>query len=68
MMLPLLLTDTANTAELVLNFDPTQMFVYANVITTSMMPVVYIGAGFSLGFAIIYALKNAFGGAGGVRI
>ena len=30
------------------------------------MPLVYISAGFSLGFTIIYALKNAF--SGGVRL
>lgn len=49
-------------AVLELNFDPAQMFTYTNVITNSMMPLVYISAGFSLGFTIIYSLKNAFGG------
>ena len=49
-----------------LNFDPSQMFSYTNVITSSMMPLVYISAGFALGFTIIYALKNAF--SGGVRL
>lgn len=62
--LPLLLTDGAATLEL--NFDPSQMFSYTNVITNSMMPLVYISAGFALGFTIIYALKNAF--SGGVRL
>lgn len=61
--LPALLTTTAT---LELNFDPGQMFEYTNVITGSMMPLVYISAGFSLGFTIIYALKNAF--SGGVRL
>ena len=35
-----------------LNFDPTQMFEYTNVITNSLMPLVYISAGFALGFSI----------------
>ncbi len=52
--------------QLELNFDPSQMFTYTNVITNSMMPLVYISAGFSLGFTIIYALKSAF--AGGTRL
>lgn len=45
-----------------LNFDPSQMFSYTNVITNSLMPLVYISAGFALGFSIIYMLKNAFTG------
>ena len=49
-------------ATLELNFDPTQLFQYTNVITGSMMPLVYISVGFALGFTIIYALKNAFSG------
>lgn len=49
-----------------LNFNPSEMFSYTNVITNSMMPLVYISAGFALGFTIIYALKNAF--SGGVRL
>lgn len=60
----MLLTDTAATLQL--NFDPSKMFEYTNVITSSMMPLVYISAGFALGFTIIYALKNAF--SGGVRL
>lgn len=60
---PTLLTGSAT---LELNFDPSQMFAYTNVITGSMMPLVYISAGFALGFTIIYALKNAF--SGGVRL
>jgi hypothetical protein len=56
----------AETTTLVLDFDPSQMFSYTNVITSSMMPLVYISAGFALGFTIIYALKNAF--SGGVRL
>ena len=58
--------ESAGAANLQLNFDPSQMFNYTNVITGSMMPLVYISAGFSLGFTIIYALKNAF--SGGVRL
>lgn len=49
-------------AGLALNFDPTQMFEYTNVITNSLMPLVYISAGFALGFSIIYMLKSAFSG------
>lgn len=64
MLTPMLLTSEAVALEL--NFDPSQMFSYTNVITTSMMPLVYISAGFALGFTIIYALKNAF--SGGVRL
>ena len=45
-----------------LQFDATQMFTYTNVITNSLMPIVYISAGFALGFSIIYMLKNAFSG------
>ena len=56
----------AEGATLALNFDPSKMFEYTNVITSSMMPLVYISAGFALGFTIIYALKNAF--SGGVRL
>ena len=51
----------SSTTTFDLDFDPTQMFTYANVITNSMMPLVYITAGFGLGFTIIYSLKNAFG-------
>ena len=54
--------ESAGAATLQLNFDPSQMFNYTNVITGSMMPLVYISAGFT----IIYALKNAF--SGGVRL
>lgn len=62
-ILPVLLDSTASaeTPALTLNFDATELFSYANVITTSLMPVVYISAGFALGFSIIYMLKNAFG-------
>ncbi len=60
------LASSAGSAGLTLNFDPSKMFEYTNVITTSMMPLVYISAGFALGFTIIYALKNAF--SGGVRL
>lgn len=60
------LTALTEAIQLELNFDPSQMFTYTNVITNSMMPLVYISAGFSLGFTIIYALKSAF--AGGTRL
>ncbi|MBQ7776407.1 MAG: hypothetical protein IJ379_10865 [Lachnospiraceae bacterium] len=64
--LALMAAYLTETVQLELNFDPAQMFTYTNVITNSMMPLVYISAGFSLGFTIIYALKNAF--AGGARL
>lgn len=50
--------ETSSTIHI--NFDPTQMFTYSNVIIDCMMPVVYITAGLSLGFTVIYALKSAF--------
>ena len=53
---------TSESGTLALNFDPTQMFEYTNVITNSLMPLVYISAGFALGFSIIYMLKSAFSG------
>lgn len=53
---------SGSTPTLDLNFDPAQMFSYTNVITNSLMPLVYISAGFALGFSIIYMLKNAFSG------
>ena len=62
----IMVAESAGAATLKLNFDPSQMFNYTNVITESMMPLVYISAGFALGFTIIYALKNAF--SGGVRL
>lgn len=43
-----------------INFEPSQMFTYSNVIIDCLMPVVYITAGLSLGFTVIYALKSAF--------
>ena len=43
-----------------ISFDPSQMFTYSNVIISCLMPVVYITAGLSLGFTVIYALKSAF--------
>lgn len=58
----LLTTTEAAAPTLDLNFDPSQMFSYTNVITNSLMPLVYISAGFALGFSIIYMLKNAFTG------
>ena len=50
-----ILREGVSQAVLELNFDPGQMFTYTNVITNSMMPLVYISAGFSLGFTIIYS-------------
>ena len=61
-----MVAESVGATTLKLNFDPGQMFAYTNVITESMMPLVYISAGFALGFTIIYALKNAF--SGGIRL
>ena len=40
--------ESAGAATLQLNFDPSQMFNYTNVITGSMMPLVYISAALAL--------------------
>lgn len=56
------LLSSGSSPALELDFDPTQMFTYTNTITNSLMPIVYISAGFALGFSIIYMLKNAFSG------
>ena len=61
-LVPALLTGSASTTTLDLNFEPSQMFQYTNSITGALMPIVYISAGFALGFSIIYMLKNAFTG------
>lgn len=58
------MTGASNTwAEgtgITIDFQPDQMFTYSNVIISCLMPVVYITAGLSLGFTVIYALKSAF--------
>lgn len=53
-------TPVPSTDSITINFEPSQMFTYSNVIISCLMPVVYITAGLSLGFTIIYALKGAF--------
>lgn len=56
-------SDSGSTATgIAINFEPSQMFTYSNVIISCLMPVVYITAGLSLGFTVIYALKSAFSG------
>lgn len=59
-VVPFVVGSTSSAPTLDLDFDPTEMFTYTNTITNSLMPIVYISAGFALGFAIIYMLKNAF--------
>lgn len=54
--------ETPTEYELVLDFEPSQMFVYTNSITNALMPIVYITCGFALGFSIVYMLKNSFSG------
>ena len=44
----LMVADSVGAATLQLNFDPSQMFNYTNVITGSMMPLVYISGGVRL--------------------
>lgn len=46
--------------ELVLNFDMTQLFQWAQMIIDVMMPIIYITLGIALGFMVIRALKSAF--------
>lgn len=50
----------AESTGLQLNFDTSQLFTWTQVITDSMMPMIYIVCGLSLGFIIIRALKSAF--------
>ena len=57
---PIMREGETSSSTIHINFDPTQMFTYSNVIIDCMMPVVYITAGLSLGFTVIYALKSAF--------
>lgn len=61
-LVPVLLSGEVTPTTLDLNFEPSQMFQYTNSITGALMPIVYISAGFALGFSIIYMLKNAFTG------
>lgn len=56
------ITVLTSAPTLELNFDAAEMFTYTNVITGSLMPIVYISAGFGLGFSIINMLKSAFTG------
>jgi len=49
-------------SSLALNFDPTEMFAWAQMILDIMLPVLYITLGVSLAFIIIRALKSAFSG------
>ena len=55
-----LASDSGESTGIAINFEPSQMFTYSNVIISCLMPVVYITAGLSLGFTVIYALKSAF--------
>ena len=48
--------------SLQLNFDPAEMFTWAQMILDIMLPVLYITLGVSLAFIIIRALKSAFSG------
>ncbi len=45
---------------LVLDFNVSEMFVWAQAILSAMMPVVYVSMGVGLGFLIVRALKSAF--------
>lgn len=48
--------------QLSIDFDVTQMFSWAQVIISSLMPVVYVVMGLGLGFLIVNNLKRAFMG------
>lgn len=52
--------EEAGSTGISIDFNPSEMFTYSNVIISCLMPVVYITAGLSLGFTVIYALKSAF--------
>lgn len=43
-----------------MNFKPTEMFKWAQMVLDMMMPVLYITLGVSLAFIVIRALKSAF--------
>ena len=51
---------TSETPTLVIEFDTSQMFAWAQTIITAMMPVLYIIMGVGLGFIVIRAFKSAF--------
>lgn len=53
-------SEASGSTGISINFEPTQMFTYSNVIIDCLMPVVYITAGLSLGFTVIYSLRGAF--------
>lgn len=46
-------------SEFLLNFNISSMFDYTETVANSLMIIVYISAGFALGFALIYMLKNS---------
>jgi hypothetical protein len=46
--------------SLIISIDITQLFTYAQLIITALIPIVLITAGFALGFFILKVLGNAF--------
>ena len=48
--------------SLVIDFDVTEMFTWAQTIISSLMPVVYVTMGIGLGFLIVNSLRRAFVG------
>jgi len=51
--------DVREATQLKVEFDPNQLFSYAQIIITAMMPVLYITLGLGLGFMVVRALKSA---------
>ena len=50
----------SGSSGIAIDFKVEEMFKFANIIISSLMPVVYITAGLGIGFLIINSLKNAF--------
>ena len=57
---PAFASDAGSGNGIAIDFDVSEMFKFANIIISSLMPVVYITAGLGIGFLIINSLKNAF--------
>lgn len=49
----------ADGATLNIDFQPAELFKYAQIIISAMLPVVYITVGLGLGFMVIRALRSA---------
>jgi len=47
-------------ASLIISIELSQLFSYAQIIITALIPIVLITGGFGLGFFILKVLGNAF--------